>query len=64
MHLKKTEKKPITFLNIPCVGDLRAKKTCVCVLEIVDEIQGDEQVNDGQMIEGRINPEQLCCRFK
>lgn len=29
------------------------------MLEIVDVIQGDEQVNDGQMIEGGVNPEQL-----
>lgn len=40
------------------LGNLE-QKNCVCVLEIVDVIQGDEQVNDGQMIEGGVNPEQL-----
>lgn len=62
------------FKNFTYVGDL-GQNNGVCVLEIVDVIQGDEQVNDGQMIEGGVNPEQLrmemwrggkqlCCPFK
>jgi len=53
---------------------VRFRARLVSVLEIVDVIQGNEQVNDGQMIKGRVNPEQLrmerrggnqlCCRFK
>lgn len=52
---------------------IQGKRTvCVCS-EIVDAIQGDEQVNDGQMIKGGVIPEQLrmeglreklCCLFK
>lgn len=55
LHLKNLL---IIKLIFTYLGNLE-QKNCVCVLEIVDVIQGDEQVNDGQMIEGGVNPEQL-----